>query len=83
MDIKLEQYRVFCSVTEAGSFSEAAKRLFVTQSAVSQQIRLLEDALGVTLFARGRKGVKLTSHGELSSSRDRWQRYAFHRGSRR
>lgn len=65
MDIKLEQYRVFCTVTEAGSFSEAAKRLFVTQSAVSQQIRLLEDALGVTLFARGRKGVKLTSHGEL------------------
>lgn len=65
MDIKLEQYRVFCTVTEAGSFSEAAKRLFVTQSAVSQQIRSLEDALGVTLFARGKKGVKLTSHGEL------------------
>ena len=65
MDIKLEQYRIFCTVVETGSFSEAAKRLFVTQSAVSQQIRSLEDALGVTLFARGKKGVKLTSHGEL------------------
>lgn len=65
MDIKLEQYRVFCTAAESGSFSEAAKQLFITQSAVSQQIRALEDALGVTLFARSKKGAKLTTHGEL------------------
>lgn len=65
MDIKLEQYRIFCIAAKAGSFSEAAKRLFITQSAVSQQIRSLEDELGVTLFVRGKKGVKLTNNGEL------------------
>lgn len=65
MDIKLEQYRVFYVAAEAGSFSEAAKQLFITQSAVSQQIRSLEQKLGVTLFAREKKGAKLTSHGEL------------------
>lgn len=65
MDIKLEQYRVFCTAAEAGSFSEAAKQLYITQSAVSQQIRALEEALGVTLFARGKKGARLTAHGEL------------------
>ncbi len=68
MNIKLEQYRVFYAVAETGSFSEAAKRLFITQSAVSQQIRLLENELGVLLFSRGRKGAKLTSHGELLAS---------------
>ncbi len=65
MNIKLEQYKVFYTVANAGSFSEAAKQLYITQSAVSQQIRALENELGVMLFARGRKGAKLTSHGEL------------------
>lgn len=65
MDIKLEQYKIFCIAAEAGSFSDAAKRLFITQSAVSQQIRALEHELGVTLFVRGKKGAKLTAHGEL------------------
>ena len=65
MNIKLEQYKVFYVVAQCGSFSEAAKRLFITQSAVSQHIKALEDELGVLLFARNRKGVKLTSYGEL------------------
>lgn len=65
MNIKLEQYKVFYTAATCGSFSEAAKHLFITQSAVSQQIRSLESELGVMLFARGRKGAKLTSHGEL------------------
>ncbi len=65
MDIKLEQYRIFCVAAEAGSFSEAAKRLYITQSAVSQHIRSLEEALGVILFVRGRKGATLTAQGEL------------------
>ncbi len=65
MDIRLEQYKVFCSVATSGSFSEAAKQLYITQSAVSQQIRSLEEEMGVLLFIRGRKGAKLTSQGEL------------------
>lgn len=65
MDIKLEQYKIFCMAAEAGSFSEAAKLLYITQSAVSQQIRALERELNVALFVRGKKGAKLTSHGEL------------------
>ncbi len=65
MDIKLEQYKIFYHAATAGSFSEAAKRLYITQSAVSQQMRTLEEELGVLLFARGKKGAKLTPQGEL------------------
>lgn len=65
MDIKLDQYKVFYEAAICGSFSEAAKKLFITQSAVSQQIRSLENELGVMLFARGRKGAKLTAQGDL------------------
>ena len=65
MDIRLDQYKVFYEAAICGSFSEAAKKLFITQSAVSQQIRSLENELGVMLFARGRKGAKLTTQGEL------------------
>lgn len=65
MNVKLEQYKVFYAAAVSGSFSDAAKQLYITQSAVSQQIRSLENELGVMLFARGRKGAKLTSHGEL------------------
>ena len=65
MNIKLEQYKVFYTVAKCGSFSEAANNLYITQSAVSQQIRSLEVELGVMLFARSRKGATLTPHGEL------------------
>ena len=65
MDIKLEQYKIFYTTAVCGSFSEAAKALYITQSAVSQQIRSLENKLGVMLFVRGKKGAKLTSQGEL------------------
>lgn len=53
----LELYRVFVTVYECGSFSEAAKKLFVTQSAVSQSIKQLESHLGVQLFVRGPRSV--------------------------
>ncbi len=65
MDTRLEQYKVFYTCAICGSFSEAAKHLYITQSAISQQIRALENELGVMLFARGRKGAKLTAYGEL------------------
>ena len=65
MDISLDLYRVFCTVAEAGSISDAARLLFITQPAVSQSVRRLEQELGVKLFERGTKGVALTREGEL------------------
>ncbi len=62
--ITLYKLRVFVSVAQAGSFSRAAKAMFLTQSAVSQQIHALEAGLGVQLFARRHRGVQLTEAGE-------------------
>src|SRR5258708_18293325 len=47
------------------SFNRAARALCVTQGAVSRQIRLLEESLGVKLFERDHKGVRLTHAGVL------------------
>lgn len=63
MNIKLDYYKVFCKVSECKSFSEAAKKLYMTQPAVSQTIIQLEKELGITLFRRGSKGVVLTQEG--------------------
>ena len=61
MDIDLA--RTFLAVVETGSFVEAAKRVFVTQSTVSMRIRSLEDQLGKALFERSKAGAKLTAAG--------------------
>lgn len=58
-------YGSFLAVAEAGSISEAAKRLFVTQPAVSAEIASLEHALGVRLFFRTNRGVRLTPEGAV------------------
>ncbi len=65
MDIKLDQYKAFSAVAKYSSFSLAAAELYMTQSAISQQIKALEEALGVTLFIRGRNGTTLTPQGKL------------------
>ena len=71
MNAKLEQYRVFCSVAEQGSISAAARQLYLSQSAVSQDIRSLEESLGTRLFTRMPRGVSLTSDGQtLAKSLD-------------
>lgn len=54
----------FLAVTETGSFTRAAKRVSRTQSAVSQQVRKLEQIIGKPLFIRGRN-LTLTSDGEI------------------
>ncbi len=54
----------FEAVVRNGSFTKAATELFVTQSAVSKQIRALEDSLNVTLFERRSSGIVLTAAGE-------------------
>jgi DNA-binding transcriptional LysR family regulator len=65
MDIKLDQYKAFSAVAKCSSFSVAANELYMTQSAISQQIKSLEDSLNVTLFIRGRNGATLTPQGKL------------------
>ncbi len=65
MDINFEFYKTFYLVAKSGSFSAAAKKLFVSQSAVSQSIKNLETIAGSTLFIRGPKHVKLTSVGKM------------------
>lgn len=55
---------LFLQVAELGSFSKAADAGFITPSAVIKQINLLEDKLGVRLFERTHRGVKLTKSGE-------------------
>lgn len=65
MITNLEYYKVFYYVVKTGSFTLAAKELSVSQSAVSQSVKQLEQALNVTLFRRNAKGVSLTKEGEL------------------
>ena len=57
--------RYLLAVAEHGSFTHAAKVLCVSQPALSQQIRQLEEAVGVQLFDRSGRAVRLTASGEL------------------
>lgn len=61
----LEYYKVFYYVAKHGSLTVAAGKLSVSQPAVSQSMKLLEGQLGVRLFVRGARGVRLTQEGEL------------------
>ncbi|MDB4893009.1 MAG: cmpR 2 [Gemmatimonadetes bacterium] len=63
MDVR--QLEMFRAVAEEGSFTRAAVRLHVSQSAVSRQLQLLESELGGPLLHRSVKGVTLTAEGEL------------------
>lgn len=63
--IKLEQYKIFNEAAATLSFSKAAKNLFISQSAVSQTINILEKELNTQLFIRLNKGVALTKEGML------------------
>lgn len=65
MDINYELYKVFYYVATSLSFSEASKKLFISQSAVSQSIKTLEKKLGQSLFIRSTKKVQLTPAGSL------------------
>lgn len=65
MDINYELYKVFYHVARTLSFSEASKQLYISQSAVSQSIKVLEKKLGQSLFVRSTKRVQLTPEGEI------------------
>lgn len=61
----LRQIRAFVAVADEGSFTLAARRIFVTQSAVSHAMRALEEQLSCQLLDRGGKRVTLTTAGEV------------------
>lgn len=65
MDINFELYKIFYHAASAGSFSTAAKRLYISQSAVSQAIAGLEEKIGAGLFIRKARSIRLTTEGEI------------------
>ena len=61
--MELRVLRYFIAIVKDGNISSAAKRLHVSQPALSRQIMDLETELGVTLFERGHRQIKLTQEG--------------------
>lgn len=62
--INLELFRVFYTVCKCGSITKASDKLCVSQSAVSQQVKQLENNLGGKLFNRSARGIELTENGK-------------------
>ena len=65
MNVNYESYKIFYYVAKYESISKAAENLLISQPAGSYQIKTLEDALGITLFVRTKKGVTLTDEGKV------------------
>ncbi|MEM7646106.1 MAG: LysR family transcriptional regulator [Pseudomonadota bacterium] len=63
--MNFQQLTTFCTVLSEGSMTAAAEKLFLTQPAVSQQIRNLEDELNVELLVRGSRQAKATAQGQI------------------
>jgi DNA-binding transcriptional LysR family regulator len=67
--LDVRRLQIFSAVAEHGSFTAAAEALFMTHSAVSQQMALLERQLGLSLMTRGPRGVELTDAGRVLAER--------------
>ena len=65
MNVDLELYRVFYTVAKHNHMTKASEELHISQPAISQSIKKLEDQLGGTLFLRSNKGMSLTSEGKM------------------
>ena len=63
--MELEQLRIFVAVAESGSFTKAAKKLYISHSTTSRTVTALENELSLRLFNRGNKILGLTEAGEL------------------
>lgn len=64
MEVKIDTYKIFESVARNESISKASEELFISQPAVSQSIKKLEESIGGELFNRTKFGVRLTSEGK-------------------
>lgn len=64
MSVEFEYFRLFCSVAANLNISKAAEELHLSQPTVTKELHRLEDQLGLTLFLRHSRGVKLTPEGE-------------------
>lgn len=69
MDMDIKQLKYFLTIAEEGQITAAAKKLHMAQPPLSQQLKLLEEELGVKLFDRGLRHVRLTEAGELLRTR--------------
>ncbi len=69
MDVSTRLLRYFAAVAQEGNLTRAADRLFVSQPALTKQIRQLENQLGVRLFTRSRAGMTLTPAGQALADR--------------
>ncbi|MBR2712535.1 MAG: LysR family transcriptional regulator [Bacilli bacterium] len=65
MNVDLELYRVFYTVAKHNHMTKASEELHISQPAISQSIKKLEDQLGGTLFLRSNKGMELTEEGKM------------------
>ena len=65
INVDLELYRVFYTVAKHNHMTKASEELHISQPAISQSIKKLEDQLGGTLFLRSNKGMSLTSEGKM------------------
>ncbi|MDO4283589.1 MAG: LysR family transcriptional regulator [Clostridia bacterium] len=65
MNVDLELYRVFYVVAKNNHMTRASEELHVSQPAISQSIKKLEDQLGTILFLRSNKGMELTNEGKM------------------
>ena len=63
--MQLEQLKIFVAVARCGSFTSAAKKLYISHSSTSRAISALEDELGVRLFYRGNRVNGLTPAGKV------------------
>ena len=63
MDINLNYFKIFYVVAKNGNITKASQELYISQPAISQTIKNLEDTLGCRLFIREKKGVALTHIG--------------------
>ena len=62
--LDIDQLQTFVAIADTGSFTKAAERVFKTQSAVSMQMRRLEERIGKQLFAKDGRGNRLTTEGD-------------------
>ncbi|MDR8394479.1 transcriptional regulator CynR [Aliifodinibius sp. S!AR15-10] len=67
--MELRQLKYLLSIAEEGTFTAAADKLFISQSALSQQVKRMEEELGVPLFDRSRNRLQFTEAGELLHQR--------------